>query len=72
MTNGDLTLQEIEQRLQTLAQEECNDEVALREGKIEHGLAVERSVYRQAEKRWLEMEALLLGPANHSKFAFRP
>lgn len=66
MANEELTLLEIEQRLQRLKQEELNDQAAVRAGQIRKDLAIERSIHRQAEQRWLEMEAMLLKVAKNS------
>jgi hypothetical protein len=66
MANEELTLLEIEQRLQCLKQEELNDQAAVRAGHIRKDHAIERSIHRQAEQRWLEMEAMLLKAAKGS------
>ncbi|MCB0168667.1 MAG: hypothetical protein KDI79_30855 [Anaerolineae bacterium] len=55
-----LSLQEVEDRRQRLNQEFRDDQLALDAGFLDKSEAIKRSVYREFEQRWLEMEALLL------------
>lgn len=55
-----LTLDEVNARQQCLNQESMKDEQALRVGHIDKSEAIARSVNREFEQRWLEMEAILL------------
>jgi hypothetical protein len=58
-----LTLQEIETRQQQLAEENQADRIALVLGLMDRSEVTERTIRREMEQRWLEMEALLLkGP----------
>jgi hypothetical protein len=58
-----LTLQEIETRQQQLAEENQADRIALVLGLMDRSEVTERTLRREMEQRWLEMEALLLkGP----------
>ncbi|MCB9077144.1 MAG: hypothetical protein H6631_06105 [Anaerolineaceae bacterium] len=60
MLANSLSLQEVEDRRQRLNQELRDDQLALDAGFLDKSEAVKRSVYREFEQRWLEMEALLL------------
>ena len=60
MLANSLSLQDVEDRRQRLNQELRDDQVALDAGFLDKSEAVKRSVYREFEQRWLEMEALLL------------
>lgn len=60
MLANSLSLQEVEDRRQRLNQELRDDQMALNAGFLDKSEAVKRSVYREFEQRWLEMEALLL------------
>ncbi|HRV95833.1 MAG TPA: hypothetical protein P5526_27005 [Anaerolineae bacterium] len=60
MLANSLSLQEVEDRRQRLTQELRDDQVALNAGFLDKSEAIKRSVYREFEQRWLEMEALLL------------
>jgi|GEM_PF-3457822 len=60
MREKDFTLQEIEFRQEQLAQELQEDELAVLMGLMGKPEMVERTVRREVERRWLQMEALLL------------
>jgi hypothetical protein len=66
MTDRKLTLEEVEMRQRQLDHEAQEDAIALFNGNLEKAQAIERDVYRQFERRWLEMEALLLKPEKMS------
>lgn len=60
MSQKTLTLQEVELRQSRIDQQHHEDRMALSTGHLEQSEAVRRTVYREFEQRWLEMEALLL------------
>lgn len=60
MRGKELTLLEIEFREQQLEQELQEDELAVLMGLMGRPEMVERTVRREVERRWLQMEALLL------------
>ena len=60
MLANSLSLQEVEDRRQRLTQELRDDQVALNAGFLDKSEAIKRSVYREFEQRWLEMEVLFL------------
>lgn len=60
MRERELTLQEIEFRQQQLDQELQEDELAVLMGLMGKPEMIERTVRREVERRWLQMEALLL------------
>ena len=60
MREKDFTLQEIEFRQEQLEQELQEDEFAVLMGLMGKPEMVERTVRREVERRWLQMEALLL------------
>ena len=60
MREKELTLQEIEFRQQQLDQELREDELAVLMGLMGKPEMIERTVRREVERRWLQMEALLL------------
>lgn len=58
----ELTLEEIKLRQKQLAQEDEQDQLALRLGRMGEAEAIERNTARCFQRRWLELEALLLKP----------
>lgn len=60
MREKEITLQEIEFRQQQLDQELREDELAVLMGLMGKPEMIERTVRREVERRWLQMEALLL------------
>ncbi|MCB0192546.1 MAG: hypothetical protein KDJ65_11435 [Anaerolineae bacterium] len=60
MSSNHLSLQELETHRQRLNQQTEDDQLALNAGQLSKSEAIKRSVYRDFEQRWLEMEALLL------------
>jgi len=60
MRDKELTLQEIEFRQQQLDEELQEDEFAVLMGLMGKPEMLERTVRREVERRWLQMEALLL------------
>lgn len=60
MREKELTLREIEFRQQQLDHELQEDELAVLMGLMGRPEMVERTVRREVERRWLQMEALLL------------
>ena len=60
MREKELTLQEIEFRQQQLDEELQEDELAVLMGLMGKPEMIERTVRREVERRWLQMEALLL------------
>lgn len=60
MQKDALTLQDIAARKRALACESQYDAAAVALGLMEHVEAIERSIRREAEECWLDMEALLL------------
>ena len=60
MREKGLTLQEIEYRQQQLEEELQEDELAVLMGFMGKPEMIERTVRREVERRWLQMEALLL------------
>lgn len=66
MSTNYLSLQELETHRQRLNQEIQEDQLAIDSGNLSESEAIQRSVYREFEQKWLEMEALLL---NSNSFA---
>ena len=60
MREKELTLQEIEFRQQQLEEELQEDELAVLMGLMGKPEMLERTVRREVERRWLQMEALIL------------
>lgn len=60
MWTTQLTLKDVEARQRQLQQETQIDQAAVTTGHLDAVEAVQRSVEREFEQRWLEMEALLL------------
>ena len=66
MSTNYLSLQELETHQQRLNQEIQEDRLAIDAGRLSESEAIKRSVYRDFEQRWLEMETILL---NSNTFA---
>lgn len=60
MWTTQLTIKDVEARQRQLQQETQIDQAAVTAGKLDAVEALQRSVQREFEQRWLEMEALLL------------